>query len=181
MGFYSWCCAKTQKPILNTQTADIFSRNFSTVMLLRAEAAALKGVYDGYGRVHTSQGVFDVSTGVNAGSIKLVLSAFYDGETFEQLPINVNDPGQGHFHDEDQLLGFFGDFLVEQKKRSMLTDLQKMQSIIVKKPKKQKPKFFVNQLDGVLCSCCLTDKKDYKIFKAAEAVCDVCGQERGAK
>ena len=41
------------------------------------------------------------------GKVKLVSGKFYSGERFDALGRSGFDPGQGHFHDQDKIDGWY--------------------------------------------------------------------------
>jgi hypothetical protein len=102
MGFFSYTCAKTNLPVLASTS---WPEKYSRVVVLDDEGNKFSGSYDGYGIVITRAGAeieLDDSS-ILSGKTKLVLRKFYDGETFEDLGRSNNDPGQGHFHNEDKI------------------------------------------------------------------------------
>jgi hypothetical protein len=104
MGFWSYTCAKTHLPIL-ASTSWGWDEGYSKVTMLDADNNRVSGSYDGYGRIHSSDGgetELD-DDAILSGRAKLVLSKFYKGEKFEELGRNSSDPGQGHFHNEDDI------------------------------------------------------------------------------
>lgn len=102
MGFFSYTCAKTNLPVLASTS---WPEEFCKVTVLTESGDVFRGVYDGYGRVVTQFGSeveLDDSV-VTRGGIKFVLTKFYKGEKFGDLGKSHNDPGQGHFHDEEKI------------------------------------------------------------------------------
>ncbi len=102
MGFFSYTCAKTNLPVLASTS---WPEKYSRVVVLDDEGNKISGSYDGYGNVITRGGA-EIELDYNSilsGKTKLVLRKFYDGETFEDLGRSNNDPGQGHFHNEDAI------------------------------------------------------------------------------
>jgi len=107
MGFFSWTCAKTQKPILAGVFNDWFAQ-FSKVVIIRRDKKAIKGTYDGYGSVELASGkVIDIAERIGP-KFKLVLAAFYDGETIDQLGENEHARNQGYFWSWEMLSEVFG-------------------------------------------------------------------------
>ena len=94
MGFFSWKCAKTGKPILADMGKDDPWRFASEVVLLLKNGSVIRGRYDGYGRV---DGFSLDEYNYNPDEFRLVISRYYDGETFDQLPKNEDEPNQGYF------------------------------------------------------------------------------------
>lgn len=102
MGFYSYTCAKTNLPIMASTS---WGDDYSKVVVLGQTGSIFQGIYDGYGRVLTSEGMeieLDDSA-ILSGKIKLVCQKFYAGEKFEDLPKSRNELGQGHFHNEEKV------------------------------------------------------------------------------
>jgi hypothetical protein len=102
MGFFSYTCAKTNLPVLASTS---WPEKYSRVVVLDDEGNKILGSYDGYGNVDTQTGAeieLDDSS-ILSGQTKLVLNAFYTGETFEDLGRSNSDPGQGHFHNEEAI------------------------------------------------------------------------------
>jgi hypothetical protein len=107
MGYFSWTCAKTKKPIL-APVNDWFGRNFSKVVVVRKDGKTMEGSYDGYGRVECDDfTIEDVSEKINI-KFKLVLQSFYNEETFAELGKNERDPRQGFFFEDQELIQIFG-------------------------------------------------------------------------
>ena len=106
MGFFSWKCAKSNKPVM----ADIGVRNSpwafaSRVVVLFKNGSVVRGDYDGYGRVHGDATVELVD--IPESHWRMVIEDFYDNETFDQLQPNKYDPGQGWFYDDQDLQNIF--------------------------------------------------------------------------
>jgi hypothetical protein len=104
MGFFSWRCAKSEKPVM----ADMGVQNTpwafaSKVVVLFENGDRISGSYDGYGRVNGLE-LLDYSE----SRWRMVIEDFYNGESFDQLPKNKHDPGQGWFYDDSDLEQFFG-------------------------------------------------------------------------
>jgi len=104
MGFFSWQCAKTRKPVM----ADVAVRpgpwQFSSrVVVVFKNGDRITGDYDGYGRV----GPLDLQD-YDQNAWRMVIKDYYNGETFEQLERNCSDPGQGYFYNDADLVRIFG-------------------------------------------------------------------------
>lgn len=108
MGVFSWTCAKTNLPILNTMVAA--ARDQAEVVVLGKDGSVLRGEYDGYGRVLSELGAVDVMDAIFDDEARVVLAVFYDPttDTFDSLVANQSDPGQGHFHDQVFIKDAFG-------------------------------------------------------------------------
>ena len=103
MGFFSWECAKSKKPVMSSYAVRNSPWEFaSRVVVLFDDGALVKGVYDGYGNVN-GHGVLDAPE----NRWRMVIERFYDGETFEQLPQNEREPNQGFFYDDADLERIF--------------------------------------------------------------------------
>jgi hypothetical protein len=104
MGFFSWRCAKSDKPVM----AEVAVRNTpwafaSGVVVLFKNGDRVRGTYDGYGRVDEFE-LIDYPE----ERWRMVIEKFYDGETFEQLAQNKYDQGQGFFYNDGDLEQEFG-------------------------------------------------------------------------
>jgi hypothetical protein len=104
MGFFSWQCAKSNKPVM----AEVAVRNTpwqfaSDVVVLFKDGGRLTGTYDGYGRVDNFE-LVDYSE----ERWRMVITRFYQDETFEQLSQNKYDQGQGFFYSDEELEEEFG-------------------------------------------------------------------------
>jgi len=128
MGTYSWTCAKTNLPILGSESWGRVGPSghdfgdFTQVVLLHPdEGIVAYGTYYGYGQLEVdgskpNRGIGYVSElefsedgtteAIASGRAKLALASHYDPakDTFESLGRSRTDPGQGHFHDEDFIL-----------------------------------------------------------------------------
>ncbi len=102
MGFYSYTCAKTHLPIMASTS---WGDDYSKVVVLSKSGSIFRGLYDGYGRVLTPEGIdVELDDGeVMGGKIKLVAGKFYSGESYDEIGCSGSDPGQGHFHDQDKV------------------------------------------------------------------------------
>ena len=104
MGFFSWRCAKSDKPVM----AEVAVRNTpwafaSEVVVLFNNGDLISGTYDGYGRVDGVE-LIDYSE----ERWRMVIDQFYNGETFDQLSQNKYDQGQGFFYNDEDLQEEFG-------------------------------------------------------------------------
>ena len=120
MGFFSWTCAKTNLPIMNSCSGDDIDQYY--VVLLRPDHAPVKGVYDGYGRLMAENETIDLTDFTNLDgassssydptlkNAKLVLHKFYNPETDTYKSVkgkSRNEAGQGHFHNQDSVDAWF--------------------------------------------------------------------------
>jgi hypothetical protein len=105
MGFSSYTCAKSNLPVMaSTSWGD--QPAWCEVVLLHKDGRKQTGSYDGYGRID-GQEVNNLWDLICSGEAKMILKMFYCGEAFEELGLSHNDPGQGHFHDEEFLIKSF--------------------------------------------------------------------------
>lgn len=103
MGFFSWQCAKTNKPVMSEYAVGNSPYEFaSKVVVLFRNGNRLSGTYDGYGRVDG----FEI-VDYDEREWRMVIQDYYDNETFDQLPINKHDRGQGYFYSDDELEEIF--------------------------------------------------------------------------
>ena len=104
MGFFSWQCAKTKKPVM-AEPAVLGSdwQLASDVVVLFSNGDRHTGRYDGYGRVGDLELVDQ-----DPGHWRMVIQHYYAGETFDQLDRNRTDPGQGYFYSDLDLDRIFG-------------------------------------------------------------------------
>lgn len=105
MGFFSWRCAKSDKPVM----ANIAVRNTpwhfaSSVIVLFKNGQRAQGIYDGYGRIGEVK-LLDYSEEV----WRMVIERYYNGETFDELSKNKFDQGQGYFYSDEELEQEFDD------------------------------------------------------------------------
>ena len=77
----------------------------SDVVVLFKDGSVVKGSYDGYGRVHGDAYVELVD--LPESQWRMVIKQYYNGETFDQLPSNRHDPGQGFFYGDEDLKEIF--------------------------------------------------------------------------
>jgi len=106
MGFFSWQCAKSKKPVM----ADVGVRNTpwqfaSKVRVLLKDGSVIRGNYDGYGRVIGDGNIELVE--LPESQWRMVIEQYYDGETFDQLNKNGYDQGQGFFYSDEELEEIF--------------------------------------------------------------------------
>jgi len=83
---------------------------YSKVVVLGSGGSCFRGIYDGYGRVTTPEGmeVELEDAEILAGKIKIVAEKFYDGDKFEDLPKSMSELGQGHFHNPETVAAWYG-------------------------------------------------------------------------
>lgn len=105
MGFFSWQCAKSKKPVMSTYAVNRGPFEFaSRVVVLFKNGDRISGTYDGYGRV---DGIELVDYPESAW--RMVIERYYEGEAFEELAMNPHDPGQGYFYSDEDLKEIFPD------------------------------------------------------------------------
>ena len=105
MGFFSWQCAKSEKPVM----AEVAVRNSpwdfaSDVVVLFSNGDRISGTYDGYGRVNGLE-LVDIAE----ERWRMVISKYYNGESFDILPKNKYDRGQGFFYSDEDLEEIFNE------------------------------------------------------------------------
>lgn len=104
MGFFSWQCAKSNKPVMAEVAVQGTPWAFaSQVIVLFKDGDRITGTYDGYGRVNNFELV-----DYPEERWRMVIKDYYNGETFEELPKNKWDPAQGFFYNDEDLAGIFG-------------------------------------------------------------------------
>lgn len=104
MGFFSWQCAKSNKPVMAEVAVQGTPWAFaSDVIVLFKNGQRVQGTYDGYGRIGELELVDH-----REETWRMVIERYYNGETFEDLPKNKYDPGQGFFYDDADLEKEFG-------------------------------------------------------------------------
>ena len=108
MGFFSWQCAKTKKPVM-AEPAVLGSdwQLASDVVVLFSNGDRHTGRYDGYGRVETLKEDLELLE-QDSGHWRMVIRRYYAGETFDQLEPNRTDPWQGYFYSDLDLDRIFG-------------------------------------------------------------------------
>jgi hypothetical protein len=105
MGFFSWQCAKSNKPVMAKPAVVASPWDFaSKVIVLFENGDRISGIYDGYGRVDEFE-IVDYSE----SRWRMVIENYYAGETFEQLSQNKYDQGQGFFYSDEELEEIFGE------------------------------------------------------------------------
>ena len=77
----------------------------SKVVVLFKNGNRVDGIYDGYGRVYGDV-LFEL-TECPESEWRMIIKDYYDGEEFERLPQNRNDPGQGFFYGDEDLEKIF--------------------------------------------------------------------------
>ena len=117
MGYSSFTCAKTGKPILNNAFSDEYCRKYSRMVLILPDNTKIHGEYNGYGRIYPDDygeddiefwpDMYDDKHDMKPGRPKLVLEHYYAGEDYQKLGESFSDPGQGHFYDDKQLWEIF--------------------------------------------------------------------------
>ena len=106
MGFFSWQCAKTKKPVMAHDAVVGSPYEFSSeVVVLFKNGSQVRGRYDGYGRVYGDV-LFELVE-CPESDWRMIIKDYYDGEEFEQLPQNRPDPGQGFFYGDEDLQQIF--------------------------------------------------------------------------
>jgi len=104
MGFFSWRCAKSNKPVMAEVAVRGTPWEFaSNVVVLFNNGDRISGTYDGYGRVDGFE-LIDYPE----ERWRMVIDQYYDSETFEQLLQNKYDQGQGFFYNDEDLQEEFG-------------------------------------------------------------------------
>jgi len=118
MGFFSWRCAKTHKPIMaDLGVGNTEFKELSLVTVLTKNGLVFDATYDGYGRAmpldseivydtrftDTWYDITDMHMFENEDEWRMVITKHYDGEKFRDLPKNENEPNQGWFWDDDDL------------------------------------------------------------------------------
>ena len=103
MGFFSWQCAKSEKPVMAEVAVRGSNWEFaSDVVVLFKNGDRITGTYDGYGRI----GELEL-TDYHESQWRMVIEKYYDNETFDKLPQNKYDRGQGFFYNDDELEDIF--------------------------------------------------------------------------
>ena len=105
MGFFSWKCAKSERPVMAECAVRRSPFEFaSQVVLLFKNGDRISGTYDGYGRVGEHEFFEEPED-----TWRMVIKRYYNGESFFDLPENKYDPGQGFFWGDADLEEFFPD------------------------------------------------------------------------
>ena len=106
MGFTSYTCAKTNLPVLNSNSWGSMPETYEVVMLFK-NGDRVSGCYDGYGRVELEGGglIESIHDALENKEAKLVLQKFCAPEdTFESIAgFSQREPGQGHFHSQKKI------------------------------------------------------------------------------
>ena len=103
MGFFSWQCAKSKKPVMAEVAVRGSTWDFaSDVIVLFNNGNRISGTYDGYGRISGFE-IVDLPE----ISWRMVIERYYHGESFDQLSQNRYDPGQGYFYSDEDLTELF--------------------------------------------------------------------------
>ncbi len=103
MGFFSWQCAKSEKPVMAELAVRGSTWEFaSDVIVLFKNGDRISGRYDGYGRVDGFELV-----DLDESRWRMVIRRYHNEETFDQLPQNKHDPGQGYFYSDEDLTELF--------------------------------------------------------------------------
>jgi hypothetical protein len=88
MGFFSKTCAKTNLPVIAPMLG---YPSLNLVVALTPDGRKVSGSYDGYGRVDGHDFVKEWET------VKFILVAYYNGETYEELGNSGDENAQGFF------------------------------------------------------------------------------------
>ena len=104
MGFFSWRCAKSDKPVMAEVAVQGTPWQFaSRVIVMFNNGNRISGIYDGYGRVDGFELVDHPEE-----RWRMVIEDYYNGEQFTDLPKNKHDIGQGFFYNDEDLAQEFG-------------------------------------------------------------------------
>lgn len=105
MGFFSWRCAKSDKPVMAEVAVQGTPWAFaSEVVVLFKNGDRISGTYDGYGRVDGYE-LFDQPE----ERWRMIIKQYYSNETFADFPKqNSWDRGQGFFYNDEDLEEEFG-------------------------------------------------------------------------
>jgi hypothetical protein len=104
MGFFSWKCAKSDKPVMAEVAVQGTPCKFaSKVVVLFKNGDRISGTYDGYGRINGFEIVDHPEE-----HWRMVIERYYNNETFDELPKNKYDQGQGFFYSDEDLEEIFG-------------------------------------------------------------------------
>ena len=109
MGFFSWRCAKSDKPVMAEVAVRTGPWEFaSRVVVLYRNGSRIKGTYDGYGRV-IHQGEEIELMDIPEENWRMVIEKYFNNEKFEDFPTkNKWDMGQGFFYSDQELEKEFG-------------------------------------------------------------------------
>jgi hypothetical protein len=110
MGFFSWRCAKTNKPVMAETAVKGTPWEFaSRAVVLYRDGSKITGRYDGYGRIIHPTGEEIELTEMAEEKWRIIIEQYYKGERFEDFPTkNAWDRGQGFFYDDAELEQEFG-------------------------------------------------------------------------
>jgi hypothetical protein len=104
MGFFSWQCAKSNKPVMAEPAVIASPWQFaSEVVVLFKNRNRITGTYNGYGCIGEVE-LLDWPE----DSWRMVIKKYYNEETFDELSRNKHDPGQGFFYNDEDLEEIFG-------------------------------------------------------------------------
>lgn len=105
MGFFSWECAKTKRPVMAEDAVRRSPWDFaSDVVVLFENGDRISGTYDGYGGI---VGYERILADRPESSWRMVIREYYNNERFEDLPPNRHEPNQGYFWDDKDLRKIF--------------------------------------------------------------------------
>ena len=109
MGFFSWRCAKSGRPVMAQVAVKNSPWEFaSCAVVLYKNGSKIAGPYDGYGRI-LHQGEEVELTEMAEENWRIVIERYYQDERFEDFPAkNAWDQGQGFFYDDADLEREFG-------------------------------------------------------------------------
>ena len=107
MGFFSWRCAKSDRPVMAQVAVKNTPWEFaSCAVVLHRDGRVIRGVYDGYGRVQHHGEELEL-TDMAEENWRLVIEQYY--QRFEDFPAkNAWDQGQVFFYDDADLEQEFG-------------------------------------------------------------------------
>lgn len=98
MGFFSKLCSVTYIPVMADTTG--MGDDASEVVAVFKNGSIVRGVYDGYGCVDGLDLLDDWD------DIKFVLRKYYAGQPYDELGESYDDPGQGFFHDDEDIIAW---------------------------------------------------------------------------
>lgn len=106
MGFFSWRCAKSDKPIMAEPAVVNSPWAFaSKVGVLFKDGRCITGTYSGYGTIDVSDGgELELVEEYDPDEWRMVIKDYYDGESFRDFPKkNDWDRNQGFFYNDEDL------------------------------------------------------------------------------
>lgn len=108
MGFFSWRCAASDRPVM----AEDAVRNTPwaiacRVVVLFRDGGRIIGTYDGYGRVYNESREVDLMD-YSESDWRMAILCYYSSQSFDQLKPNKHDRGQGFFYSDQDLIDFHG-------------------------------------------------------------------------